>query len=92
MRGGCQGKRPLSQGNPLSPAPPARYSHSMSGFLLVLLGVTLLAVLGTLLAGVLVMARGGETDRRWANRLMRLRVGLQGLALALFLLILMTQA
>ncbi len=64
----------------------------MSGFLLVLLGVTLLAVLGTLLAGVFVMTRGGETDRRWANRLMRLRVGLQGVALVLFLLILMTQA
>lgn len=64
----------------------------MSGFLLFLLGLALLAVLGSLLAGVFVMARGGDTDRRWSNRLMRLRVGLQGVALVLFLLALMTQA
>jgi len=64
----------------------------MGVFFLVLLGAALLAVLASLLAGVFVMARGGETDRVWSNRLMRLRVGLQGLALVLFLLALMTQA
>lgn len=64
----------------------------MNGILLVLLGAALLAVLASLLAGVFVMARGGERDRLWSNRLMRLRVGLQGLALILFLLALMTQA
>lgn len=64
----------------------------MNGILLVLVGAALLAVLASLLAGVFVMARGGERDRLWSNRLMRLRVGLQGLALVLFLLALMTQA
>ena len=64
----------------------------MNGVFLILLGIALLAVLASLLAGVFVMARGGEADRHWSNRLMRLRVGLQGLALVLFLLALMTQA
>lgn len=64
----------------------------MSGFFLILMGVAMLALLASLLAGLFVMARGGEANRRHSNRLMRLRVGLQGLAIVLFILALVTQA
>lgn len=40
-----------------------------------------LAVLAT---GIFAMARGGEFDRKHSNRLMRLRVIAQGIAILLF--------
>ena len=43
-----------------------------------------LAVAGALFAGIGAMARNGEYDRRYSERFMLLRVGLQGLALLLF--------
>jgi hypothetical protein len=48
---------------------------------LILMGATVVV----LLAGLLSMARGGEYDARNSNRLMRLRVLTQGLAIALAL-------
>jgi len=50
----------------------------------VLIGLAMLAVLGTLLMGVISMARGGNPRR--SNKLMQWRVILQGLALLLFAL------
>jgi len=50
----------------------------------ILLAVALLAVLGVLFAGLITMARGGEFNRKYGNRLMRWRVALQGLAVVLF--------
>lgn len=64
----------------------------MSGIFLILMGIAMLALLASLLAGLFFMARGGEANRRHSNRLMRLRVGLQGLAIVLFILALVTQA
>ena len=49
-------------------------------------GVFMLATLATLLVGVTAMGKGGEFNKRNANKLMRLRVILQGLALACFAL------
>ena len=40
-----------------------------------------LAVVGVLFMGVFSMAKGGEFNRKYGNRLMQARVGLQGLAL-----------
>lgn len=48
---------------------------------IVLMGATVLV----LLAGLISMARGGAADARNSNRLMRLRVGTQGLAILLAL-------
>lgn len=59
---------------------------SMSGFFFVLMLGAMLAVLGTLIIGLFTMARGGEFATRHSNRLMRLRVWLQGIAIVLFLL------
>jgi hypothetical protein len=48
-----------------------------------LIGVCLVAVVVTLLAGVSGMAKGGAFNARNSNRLMRWRVGFQALAVAL---------
>jgi threonine/homoserine/homoserine lactone efflux protein len=61
----------------------------MHGVLAVLLGVTMLGVLGVLGAGMLGVVRGNDPMR--SNRLMRWRVILQGVALALFALLLLTR-
>jgi hypothetical protein len=62
----------------------------MNNIILILLAVTLLAVVAVLLAGVFGMARGGEFNAKFGNKLMRARVTLQGLAVVLFLLLLLT--
>ena len=61
----------------------------MTSFLTVLLMVTMLAVLGVLIAGFIGVARGG--DPRRSNRLMRWRVMLQGLALFIFVLLMLSR-
>lgn len=55
----------------------------MVTFLTVLLVLALVAVLGVLASGVLIFSRGGETNRRWSNRLMNWRVGMQAIAVVL---------
>ncbi|QQP91629.1 twin transmembrane helix small protein [Skermanella mucosa] len=58
----------------------------MSGILTFLLVVAMLAVLGALFVGLFAMVRGGEFNDKYGNRMMRLRVILQGVALVLFVL------
>lgn len=48
----------------------------------VLIPASLLAVLGALGVGIYALFRGGEFGRSYSNRLMRLRVVLQALAVA----------
>ncbi len=62
----------------------------MNGVILILLAVTLAAVVIVLLTGVAGMARGGDFNAKYGNKLMRLRVILQGLAVVLFLLLVVT--
>ncbi|MGF1625662.1 MAG: twin transmembrane helix small protein [Alphaproteobacteria bacterium] len=52
--------------------------------------IALVATAGVLFTGIFVMSKGGETNRRYGNKLMRLRVVCQGVALALFALMLLT--
>lgn len=63
----------------------------MSSFFLVLMGLAMAAVVASLFAGIFTMVRGGGTDSRNGNRLMRYRVILQGIALALFALAMLTR-
>ena len=63
---------------------------SMNGVILTLLAVNLAAVVIVLLTGVAGMARGGDFNAKYGNKLMRLRVILQGLAVVLFLLLVLT--
>jgi hypothetical protein len=44
----------------------------------------MIATLGVLIVGIVGMAQGGEFNRRNANKLMRARVVLQGVAVLLF--------
>ena len=53
----------------------------MKTFLTVLLVLALIATLGVLLVGVVGMIRGG--DPRRSNKMMRMRVVMQGVALAI---------
>jgi hypothetical protein len=61
----------------------------MTGFLTFLLVLALLGVLGVLGAGVIGVARGGDPVR--SNRLMRWRVVLQGVALLIFVLLMLSR-
>ena len=60
----------------------------MVTFLTILVGITMLATLGVLLAGILGMA-GGQGNSQRSQTLMRWRIGLQFLALALFAILLL---
>ncbi|MGH1330509.1 MAG: twin transmembrane helix small protein [Paracoccaceae bacterium] len=53
-------------------------------FILIILAV--LAVLVVLMIGVLGFAKGGDFNRKHANRIMRYRVGMQAVALVLVVL------
>ncbi len=48
-----------------------------------LIVIALVAVLIVLLTGVFGMLRGGQFNKQYGNKLMRLRVALQGLAVLL---------
>jgi hypothetical protein len=52
----------------------------------ILIGVAMLMTLGVLFSGLIVMARGGEANRKYGNTLMRWRIICQGIALALIAL------
>jgi len=61
----------------------------MTSFVTVLLVIAMAATAVVLATGVISMVRGGEFNRRNSNRLMRMRVGLQVLALALFAILML---
>ena len=45
--------------------------------------ILMLATLGVLIAGIVLMGKGGEANKRYGNKLMMARVTLQGAALLL---------
>ncbi len=51
-----------------------------------LIVIALIAVFVVLMVGVIGMLRGGEFNRRYGNTLMRLRVGMQALAVLLIVI------
>lgn len=52
-----------------------------------LLGAAMVATLAVLVVGVVSFAVNGEFYLRWSNHMMRLRVLMQGIAVAIFALI-----
>ncbi len=58
----------------------------MSTFFTILMLITMVLVALSLGVGLFSMARGGEFGKKYGNKLMRLRVTLQGLALLFFVL------
>ncbi|PPR61517.1 MAG: hypothetical protein CFH10_01140 [Alphaproteobacteria bacterium MarineAlpha4_Bin2] len=61
----------------------------MSGFFAPLLIIAMLATLGVLFFGIFTMARGGDFNKKYGNKIMRSRVILQGLALLFIILLMM---
>jgi ammonia channel protein AmtB len=59
----------------------------MSDTLTILLFVAMGITLVVLFTGLISMARGGEFNRKNSNRLMRLRVLFQGIAILIFMLL-----
>jgi hypothetical protein len=57
-------------------------------FLRFVIPILVLIVLGILIAGVVVMAKGGETSRKWSNKLMQARVLAQLIAVLVIALLL----
>jgi hypothetical protein len=68
----------------LGAAAPKRYIETMQYVLPAMVVIAMLATLGTLLLGIISMAKGGNPQR--SNKLMRSRVLLQGAALLLFVI------
>ncbi len=62
----------------------------MKSVIITLLAVTLVAIVIVLLTGIIGMARGGDFNATHGNKRMRMRVILQGLAIVLFLLLMVT--
>lgn len=54
-----------------------------------LLYVAMFGTVAVLFVGVILMARGGKFHDKYSNKLMRMRVGLQALAIALLALLLL---
>lgn len=52
----------------------------------ILIALSLLVVVGTLVAGIAVMAMGGKVDAKWSNLLMRYRILAQAVAVGVLML------
>ena len=66
-----------------------RYTGAMHTLFAWLVGIAMAAVLAVLVFGVGSMFRGGAFNRKYANKLMRLRVLLQAVAILLFAIFMM---
>lgn len=58
----------------------------MAAFAIFLMIAAMVITLGIVFTGIFAMARGGEFNNKWANKLMRARVVMQGVALLMFIL------
>lgn len=55
----------------------------MNTFTYIAVALAMLSVLGVMAIGIIAMIKGGEFNKKYGNHLMRWRVILQGLTLAL---------
>ncbi|MFN3827310.1 MAG: twin transmembrane helix small protein [Micavibrio sp.] len=62
----------------------------MSNIFIIMMIIAMLATLGALGLGLFAMVKGGEFNKKNSNKMMQLRVMLQGLALFFFVLAWMT--
>jgi thiamine transporter ThiT len=60
----------------------------MSTVFTILLFMAMAATLGALVWGLIAMARGGEFNAQWSNKMMRYRVLFQAIAIGVFALLL----
>ena len=62
----------------------------MMGTGTVVLIAAMMGALGVCLVGVIAMARGGDFNKKYANKLMRARIVLQMLALVVFAILMLS--
>lgn len=62
----------------------------MSGFFFVAMIIAMLLTLAILIVGMVAMTKGGEFNAKYGNKLMRARVIMQGVSIALFALTVLT--
>ncbi|HEY0901687.1 MAG TPA: twin transmembrane helix small protein [Micavibrio sp.] len=62
----------------------------MSNIFIIMMLVAMLAVVASLAMGLFSMVKGGEFNKKHGNKLMQMRVTLQGFALLFFFLAWMT--
>jgi len=62
----------------------------MTTVFFILMAVAMAGVLATLLVGVVSMAKGGDFNKKYSNKLMQARVYLQGAAIMFFFLALLS--
>lgn len=68
------------------------YFILMHGFFFAALLLAMFLTLAILVTGMVAMSRGGEFNRKYGNKLMQARVIMQGIAIALFAMTILTQA
>jgi hypothetical protein len=71
----------LQAAGPLARATPARYDGRMQTVFNVLIPVLLVVVVAVLFVGIYALFRGGDFGRSYSNKLMRLRVVAQAVAI-----------
>lgn len=69
-------------------SPPAKkpYPVHMSGFFFIAMVIAMFLALASLVVGLVSMVKGGEFNLKYGNKLMQMRVYMQGAAIALFAL------
>lgn len=70
----------------LSKPRASHYPIVMSRFFFILMLIAMFLTLASLAMGLFAMVKGGEFNQKYGNKLMRARVTMQGIALALFAL------
>ncbi len=61
-------------------------------FLVILMFIAMVATFLVMAAGIMLMASGGEANRKYGNKLMQSRVWLQAIALGLLGLVFFTES
>lgn len=74
----------------LSIAASRHYLTGMSGFFFTAMIVAMILTVAVLATGMVSMIKGGEFNAKYGNKLMQARVWMQGIALALFALAILT--
>lgn len=70
------------------PAVNPLYLDAMNTFVLILLLLAMAATVGALVWGVIAMARGGDFNAKWSNKMMRYRILFQFIAICVFMALL----
>jgi hypothetical protein len=72
---------------PMAALARAGYASTMNALLIIFMVVAVLATLGVLARGIIIMARGKDISGQQSNKMMSYRVAFQALAIAFILIL-----